>query len=121
MPLNDLTNPSDESAAAPTGPLAREALALGAFDHVVGRMAGFRVREGQREMAAHIAATLSTVDWPPKPEKGEPAPLPQPGERAIAVVQAGTGVGKSAAYASTVIPLALAQNRRVVISTTNVA
>jgi ATP-dependent DNA helicase DinG len=113
--------PTPDFSAPPSGPLAREAQALGAFDHVVGRMAGFRVREGQREMAAHIAATLSTVDWPPKPEKGEPAPLPQPGERAIAVVQAGTGVGKSAAYASTVIPLALAQNRRVVISTATVA
>lgn len=118
--LNDLT-PATESPSVPTGPLAREALALGAFDHVVGRMAGFRVREGQREMAAHIAATLSTVEWPPKPEKGEIAPDPAPGERAIAVVQAGTGVGKSAAYASTVIPLALAQNRRVVISTATVA
>ena len=120
MPSPDDT-PTPDLSAPPSGPLAREALALGAFDHVVGRMAGFRVREGQREMAAHIAATLSTVDWPPKPEKGEPAPLPQPGERAIAVVQAGTGVGKSAAYASTVIPLALAQNRRVVISTATVA
>lgn len=113
--------PTPDLSAPPSGPLAREALALGSFDHVVGRMAGFRVREGQREMAAHIAATLSSVVWPPKPEKGEVAPLPQPGERAIAVVQAGTGVGKSAAYASTVIPLALAQNRRVVISTATVA
>ncbi len=120
MPSPDDT-PTPDLSAPPSGPLAREALALGAFDHVVGRMAGFRVREGQREMAAHIAATLSSVVWPPKPEKGEVAPLPQPGERAIAVVQAGTGVGKSAAYASTVIPLALAQNRRVVISTATVA
>ena len=120
MPTTD-DHPLPDASAPPAGPLAREALALGAFDHVVGRMAGFRVRGGQREMAAHIAETLSAVDWPPKPEKGEPASLPQPGERAIAVVQAGTGVGKSAAYASTVIPLALAQNRRVVISTATVA
>ena len=113
--------PTPDLSAAPSGPLAREALALGAFDHVVGRMAGFRVRAGQREMAAHIAETLSTVEWPARPEKGEPAPDPAPGERAIAVVQAGTGVGKSAAYAATVIPLALAQNKRVMISTATVA
>ena len=110
---------SFDPSSPPRGPLAREALALGAFDHVVSRLDGFRVREGQREMAAHIAQTLSVVDWPPKPEKGEePAPA---GPRAIAVVQAGTGVGKSAAYAATVIPLALAQQKRVLISTATVA
>lgn len=120
MLLNSALLP-EESADVITGPLAREALALGAFDHVVGRMAGFRPRQGQREMAAHIAASLSVVDWPPKPEKGEPVLAPQPSARAIAVVQAGTGVGKSAAYAATVIPLALAQNKRVMISTATVA
>ena len=108
-----------DPSSPPRGPLAREALALGAFDHVVSRLDGFRPRAGQREMAAHIAETLSAIDWPPKPEKGEePA---SPGPRAIAVVQAGTGVGKSAAYAATVIPLALAQGKRVMISTATVA
>lgn len=116
--MSELTSPTDPLS----GPLAREALALGAFDHVVARLAGFRLREGQREMAAHIAQTLGTVTWPVKPEKGaEPLPDPAPGERAIAVVQAGTGVGKSAAYSATVIPLAIAQNRRVMISTATVA
>lgn len=119
MSTSDAPTPTDSSAAA-SGPLAREALALGAFDHVVGRMSGFRPREGQREMAAHIAATLAPVDWPPKPEKGA-EPDPARGPRAIAVVQAGTGVGKSAAYAATVIPLALAQQKRVLISTATVA
>lgn len=108
-----------DPSSPPRGPLAREALALGAFDHVVSRLDGFRSRAGQREMAAHIAETLSVVDWPAKPEKGDD-PLP-PGPRAIAVVQAGTGVGKSAAYAATVIPLALAQGKRVMISTATVA
>ncbi|MEZ5646333.1 MAG: ATP-dependent DNA helicase DinG [Burkholderiaceae bacterium] len=116
---------ADPENNAPRGPLAREALALGAFDHVVRHMPGFRLREGQREMAAHIAEVLSVVDWPPRPEKPEKGQPPQPpsevGERAIAVVQAGTGVGKSAAYASTVIPLALAQGKRVMISTATVA
>ena len=110
---------TDEPIDPPAGPLAREALALAAFDHVVSRLDGFRPRAGQREMAAHIAETLSGVDWPARPEKGEDTP--PPGPRAIAVVQAGTGVGKSAAYAATVIPLALAQGKRVMISTATVA
>ena len=101
----------------PSGPLAREALALAAFDHVVSHASGFRARPGQRDMAALIAHTLSGVSLGDGSVSGE-AGLP---ERGIAVVQAGTGVGKSAAYASTVIPLALAQQKRVVISTATVA
>jgi len=101
----------------PEGPLAREALALAAFDHVVSHAAGFRARSGQREMAALIAHTLSGVSLGDGAVSSE-AGLP---ERGIAVVQAGTGVGKSAAYASTVIPLALAQSKRVIISTATVA
>src|SRR5690606_4768326 len=58
------------------------------------------------------------VDWPNADDKTDEAP---PGDRAIAVVQAGTGVGKSAAYAATVIPLALAHQKRVIISTATVA
>jgi ATP-dependent DNA helicase DinG len=110
------------AAAAPRGPLAREALALAAFDHLVAHSSGFRARPGQRDMAAHIAETLSLVDWPVT-EDSTPAPAaaPPPGERAIAVVQAGTGVGKSAAYAATVIPLALAHQKRVILSTATVA
>ncbi|NWF47324.1 ATP-dependent DNA helicase DinG [Hydrogenophaga sp. D2P1] len=97
--------------------MAREALALAAFDHVVSHAPGFRVRAGQREMAALIAHTLSGVSLGDGSVSGE-AGLP---ERGIAVVQAGTGVGKSAAYVSTVIPLALAQQKRVIISTATVA
>ncbi|MBA4195809.1 MAG: ATP-dependent DNA helicase DinG, partial [Comamonadaceae bacterium] len=114
------STPSGSSGpAAPTveGPLAREALALAAFDHVVSRASGFRPREGQRQMAAFIASTLSGVRLGDESVSGDAA-LP---DRGIAVVQAGTGVGKSAAYAATVIPLALAQGRRVVISTATVA
>lgn len=101
----------------PTGPLAREAIALAAFDHMVARAPGYRARPGQREMAAHIAHTLSGVTPGDGAVSGDAA-LPA---RGIAVVQAGTGVGKSAAYASTVIPLALAQQKRVIISTATVA
>ncbi|MDZ4292929.1 MAG: ATP-dependent DNA helicase DinG [Hydrogenophaga sp.] len=106
-----------DAGALPAGPLAREALALAAFDHVVSHAPGFRSRPGQREMAALIAHTLSGVSLGDGSVSGE-AGLP---ERGIAVVQAGTGVGKSAAYVSTVIPLALAQQKRVVISTATVA
>jgi len=115
MPASMSDAPPD--SAAPQGDLAREALALAAFDHVVARAPGFRARAGQREMAAFIAETLSGVKLGDDSVSGE-AGRP---ERGIAVVQAGTGVGKSAAYAATVIPLALAQERRVIISTATVA
>lgn len=105
------------SAELPSGPLAREALALAAFDHVVAHASGYRARPGQRDMAAHIAHTLSGVT-PGDDSVASDAALPA---RGIAVVQAGTGVGKSAAYAATVIPLALAQQKRVIISTATVA
>ncbi len=85
--------------------------ALQAFEHVVARTPGFRVREGQHQMAEVVAHALASGDL------GE---HPQP-TKALAVVQAGTGVGKSAAYASTAITLALLRNTRVVISTATVA
>jgi ATP-dependent DNA helicase DinG len=109
--------PAPSADAGVAGPLAREALALAAFDHMVARAPGFRSRPGQREMAALIAHTLSGVRLGDGAVAGDAA-LP---DRGIAVVQAGTGVGKSAAYASTVIPLALAQQKRVIISTATVA
>src|SRR5690606_9074972 len=109
--------PAPTAEAGVAGPLAREALSLAAFDHMVARAPGFRSRPGQREMAALIAHTLSGVRLGDGAVASD-APLPA---RGIAVVQAGTGVGKSAAYASTVIPLALAQQKRVIISTATVA
>ena len=86
-------------------------LALAAFEKVVGSTPGFRPRPGQHEMAACVAATLARADL------GE-HPTPS---KAIAVIQAGTGVGKSAAYASTAIALALERKTRVLISTATVA
>ncbi len=86
-------------------------LSLAAFDQVVGVTPGFRSRPGQRDMAQRIASSLSDVSLGehPKPDK------------AITVIQAGTGVGKSAAYLSTTVALALARKTRVVISTATVA
>lgn len=85
--------------------------ALSAFDAVVGTTPGFRPRAGQRAMAACVAETLTAADL------GEHASP----NRAIAVIQAGTGVGKSAAYAVPAIALALERKTRVVISTATVA
>ncbi|MGV3729100.1 ATP-dependent DNA helicase DinG [Hydrogenophaga sp.] len=120
-PLLDEPSATDAGSSSPgspvAGPLAREALALAAFDHMVSHAPGYRARAGQREMAAHIAHTLSGVTLGDGAVASDAA-LPA---RGIAVVQAGTGVGKSAAYASTVIPLALAQQKRVIISTATVA
>jgi ATP-dependent DNA helicase DinG len=85
--------------------------ALAAFEGVVGATKGFRSRPGQHDMAQCIAATLARADL------GE---HPNP-TKAIAVIQAGTGVGKSAAYASTAIAMALERKTRVLISTATVA
>ena len=85
--------------------------ALNAFERVVSQTSGFRVRAGQHAMAERVAETLSqaTLGEHPSPTK------------AIAVIQAGTGVGKSAAYASTAIAVALERKTRVLISTATVA
>ncbi len=63
---------------------------------------GFRARRGQREMIARIARTLTS------------------GER-IAVIEAGTGTGKTAAYCLAAIPIARALGKTLVISTATVA
>jgi len=91
--------------------------ALQSFDAVVSATEGFRSRPGQRLMAEQVArtfsrATLGKVDE----ESGDPAPT-----RSIAVIQAGTGVGKSLAYCAPAIALALARGTRVLISTATVA
>lgn len=89
--------------------------ALESFDAVVASIPGFRIREGQRTMAAQVAQTLAAAQLG-KVEEGGPAP-----QQAIAVVQAGTGVGKSLAYCAPAIAIALARGTRVVISTATVA
>ncbi|MGE8317158.1 MAG: ATP-dependent DNA helicase DinG [Comamonas sp.] len=92
---------------------AREALLT--FDAVVSATEGFRSREGQRNMAARVAETFAAAELGKlDDEESEPG-------RAIAVVQAGTGVGKSLAYAVPAIAIALARGTRVVISTATVA
>ncbi len=64
---------------------------------------GFRARRGQREMIAQVARSF-----------GGAAPR-------LAMIEAGTGTGKTAAYCLAAIPLAQALDKRVVISTATVA
>jgi len=85
--------------------------ALAAFDQMLAATPGFRPRPGQRDMAQRIATTLQSVSLGDQPEP----------QRAIAVIQAGTGVGKSAAYLSTLVTMALERKTRVVVSTATVA
>lgn len=88
---------------------------LQAFDQVVQSGAGLRSRPGQRCMAQQVAHTLSAATL------GTPEPQGATPVRAIAVIQAGTGVGKSLAYCAPAIAVALARGTRVLISTATVA
>ncbi|RZM02179.1 MAG: ATP-dependent DNA helicase DinG [Variovorax sp.] len=119
--------PVSASPALDPATAALAASALAAFDQAVRAGAGLRGREGQRRMAEKVAATLAraTLGKLDEPEfdadggaSGSVAPDPV---RAIAVIQAGTGVGKSLAYCAPAIALALARNTRVVVSTATVA
>lgn len=88
---------------------------LQAFDAVVQGTEGFRGRAGQRAMAEQVARTFSQAQLGKVDEEaGEP-------QRAIAVIQAGTGVGKSLAYCAPAIAIALARGTRVLVSTATVA
>ena len=84
---------------------------LVAFEQVLSGTAGFRVRPGQQAMAQRIASAMGAVTLGEHPD-----PV-----RAVSVIQAGTGVGKSAAYGATMVALALALKTRLVISTATVA
>ena len=109
-----MTSPSPTSQTLPTAPSSpegRTAAALQAFEQLVQNTPGFRLRDGQRAMAQAIAEGLSDTDL------GESA-APQ---KSVVVIQAGTGVGKSAAYLSTVVAMALERKTRVLLSTATVA
>ncbi len=98
--------------------MARAALQV--FDEVVAA-SGLRERAGQRLMAEQVALTLADADLG-KPPEDEDGPIEElEPQRSIAVIQAGTGVGKSMAYSVPAVALALARNTRVMISTATVA
>ena len=69
-------------------------------------------RWGQRQMIAEIANTLARIPGP-----GEPVP----GSPAVCVIEAGTGTGKTIAYAVAAIPVARAMNKRLVVATATIA
>jgi len=72
---------------------------------------GLSPRWGQRQMIAEIANTLARI-----PPGGGPAEEP-----AVCVIEAGTGTGKTIAYAVAAIPMAQALGRRLVVATATVA
>ncbi|GLP96930.1 ATP-dependent DNA helicase DinG [Paraferrimonas sedimenticola] len=76
------------------------------YKKIAGGMKQFNPRREQNYMVADIAKTLA----------GEYSQ-----DRKIMVVEAGTGIGKSLAYLLGTIPLAMAQGKKVCISTATVA
>ncbi len=91
--------------------------ALQQFDAVVAATPGMRARSGQRRMAEEVARTFARAQLA---RDGAPADGDEP-RRAIAVIEAGTGTGKSLAYAVPAIQIALARGTRVLIATATVA
>ncbi len=94
-------------------------LALACYDRLLLRDLRLRPRPGQRQMAEQVAQTFSQADLGPL-EASQALPGVEP-QRALAVIQAGTGVGKSLAYCAPALALALERNTRVLISTATVA
>jgi len=69
-------------------------------------------RWGQRQMIAEIANTLARIPGPGEPPSKVPA---------VCVIEAGTGTGKTIAYAVAAIPVARALNKRLVVATATIA
>jgi ATP-dependent DNA helicase DinG len=93
------------------------------FDQVLCQASGWAPRAGQRQMAELVASTFANAQLGLADEAdvdlvNETATPPQ---RHMAVIQAGTGVGKSLGYSIAAISVALARQTRVVISTATVA
>lgn len=89
-------------------------LALESFDAVVASIPGFRVRESAKNgCPGGTDAGCRTA--------GQAGRRGSRASKSIAVVQAGTGVGKSLAYSAPAIAMALMRGTRVLISTATVA
>jgi ATP-dependent DNA helicase DinG len=69
-------------------------------------------RWGQRQMIAEIANTLSRIPPADDEDRGLPA---------VCVIEAGTGTGKTIAYAVAAIPMAQALGKRLVVATATIA
>ncbi|TSE31867.1 ATP-dependent DNA helicase DinG [Tepidimonas charontis] len=88
--------------------------AVQVFDDVIASAPTLRQRPGQRLMAAEVAATFAPVTLG-QTEEGATA------QRRLAIIQAGTGVGKSLAYLAPALVVAQARQTRVLVSTATVA
>lgn len=73
---------------------------------------GLTPRWGQRQMIAEIANALARIPPPGVPDSGLPA---------VCVIEAGTGTGKTIAYAVAAIPMAQALGKRLVVATATIA
>ena len=82
-----------------------------AYNSIVARKS-LSPRWGQRQMVAEIAKTLARI-----PTEEEPHPEGAP----VCVIEAGTGTGKTIAYAVAAIPMAQALGKRLVVATATVA
>ena len=69
-------------------------------------------RWGQRQMIAEIANTLARIPAPGESASPEPA---------VCVIEAGTGTGKTIAYAVSAIPMARRLDKRLVVATATIA
>lgn len=74
---------------------------------------GLKPRYGQRLMIAEVAKVLGAVETDDEGRRS--------GEPAVVAVEAGTGTGKTVAYAIAAIPTAKAAGKRLVIATATVA
>lgn len=85
-----------------------------AYEKVLSAVSAYRPRPGQKAMAQAVARTFARAQLGPADEGVAPT-------REIAVVQAGTGVGKSAGYLIPGIAIAKALGTRLVVVTSTVA
>jgi ATP-dependent DNA helicase DinG len=86
-------------------------IGMAAYDRVVGSLAGFRPREGQRAMALEVARAFAGA------QLGHATEAP---ERRLALISAGTGVGKSIAYLTVGAAIAKARRTRLLLATSTV-
>ncbi len=73
-----------------------------------------QTRAGQKQMIAEIARTLAQVECDAEGHRTAPEP-------AVCVVEAGTGTGKTLAYLVSALPVAMALDKKLIISTATVA
>ncbi len=74
---------------------------------------GLKPRYGQRVMIAEIAKTLGAIQ---EDDKGQ-----RSNDQGIAVVEAGTGTGKTLAYLLASLPIAIEREKKLLVSTATVA